>query len=104
MVDLAREDQQGRASLDDTAEILAGRQALRSQWEKYVARFGPINRYNETPTGRADEDGNPIMSRRVPTATRLLRTDPFGPLVMALEVFDENTQKAEPAALLERGR
>lgn len=91
-----------RASLDDTAEILAGRRALRSQWEKYVARFGPINRYKETPTGRVDEDGNPIMSRRVPTATRLLRTDPFGPLVMALEVFDENTQRAEPAALLER--
>ena len=35
-----------------------------------------------------------------PAAIRALRGDPFGPLVISLEVFDEETASAEPAALL----
>lgn len=97
-VQLARE----RTTVDDTDEIVHGREQLHRLWRDYVARYGAINRYTPTPTGRIDENGEPIMARRIPTAPRLLREDPFGPLVFALEVFDEDSQEAQPAALLER--
>ncbi|OJX65524.1 MAG: helicase [Micrococcales bacterium 73-13] len=91
-----------RATLDETVEISTGRASLLAEWQSYVRRYGPINRYTPTPTGRTTDDGEPIMARRTPPATRLLRGDPFGPLVFALEVFDDDTQEAEPAALLTR--
>ncbi|MBN9605465.1 MAG: hypothetical protein J0G30_02505 [Actinomycetales bacterium] len=89
-----------RATVDDTIEIGTSRAGLLAEWRSYLYRFGPINRFTRTPTGRTGEDGEPIMARRTPAATRLLRGDPFGPLVFALEVFDDDTQEAEPAALL----
>ncbi len=91
-----------RASQDDTAEIRSGRAALRTLWAQYVDKYGPINRYTKSSTGRVNEAGEPILARRAPTAPRLLRDDPFGPLVFALEVFDEELQTAQPAALLDR--
>lgn len=91
-----------RATLDELPEITTARTQLLQRWRDYVAKYGPINRFNATPTGRVDDNGEPIMARRTPTATRLLRSDPFGPLVAALEVFDDASQTAEPAALLQR--
>jgi len=91
-----------RATVDDTIEIGTSRAGLLAEWRSYLYRFGPINRFTRTPTGRTGEDGEPIMARRTPAATRLLRGDPFGPLVFALEIFDDDTQEAEPAALLTR--
>ena len=38
----------------------------------------------------------------MPTPLRLLRTDPFGALVTALEEFDDSTQTATPATILTR--
>lgn len=91
-----------RATADDTEQIVRARAELRSDWQTYVRTFGPINRFTQTSTGRTDEDGQPIYARRTPAATRLLRGDPFGPLVFALEIFDDDTQEAQPAAMLER--
>ena len=91
-----------RANLDDSDEIVAARAELKASWEGYVARFGPINRYTLSGTGRTSEDGEPILARRMPTAPRLLRDDPFGPLVFALEVFDDESQEAHPAAMMSR--
>lgn len=90
-----------QATLDDTEEIAATRSRLLSTWQHYVARYGPINRFTPTSTGRRDDNGDPVIARRTPTAPRLLRGDPFGPLVFALEVFDDDTQQAQPAALLQ---
>lgn len=90
-------------TVDDTDEITTTQRALHAAWERYVRTYGPINRFTPTPTGRTDEDtGEPILARRAPTAPRLLKSDPFGPLVFALEVFDDDTQTAEPAALITR--
>ncbi len=36
----------------------------------------------------------------MPTPIRLLRSDPFGPLVLALEQFDDEDQSASPAAIM----
>lgn len=91
------------AQRDDSDELTARRAAVRAGWDDYVARYGPINRYTYRPTGRVDaETGQPGMARIVPTAPRLLRRDPRGMLVFALERFDDDTQTAKPAALLER--
>ena len=89
-----------RAQLDDTDRIRHTREQLHRAWRRHVATYGALNRYTPTATGRVDEHGEPILARRVPTAARLLRDDPFGPLVFALEVFDDDTQHAEPAAIL----
>lgn len=108
------------ATLDDTAEIAALRDGLRAKYEQYVQRFGPINRFTLRGTGRfetvtdpvtgaaaVDEHGNPvrgdeILARITPPAIARFRQDPQSGLVRALERFDEETQTAAPAALLEQ--
>ncbi len=62
--------------------------------------LGRSNRFTETATGRVDRDGQPLMARRGAPAVARLRSDPFGPLVKALEVFDAATQTAKPAQIL----
>ena len=78
------------------------RDGLRGAYTAYVERYGPVNRYTLRRTGRVDADGGEErMARITPPAVRLLcKHDPFGPLVRALENFDDSTQTAAPAALL----
>lgn len=79
-----------------------------SMYERYVDRYGPINRYTTRGTGRfsepdptnPDAEPEPILARVTPTAVRLLRGDPRGALVRALENFDDSTMTAAPATLL----
>ncbi len=90
------------STVEDTEEVTAARSALRHDYERYVSRYGPVNRYTLRPTGRINETGEPTFARIVPSAVRLLRSDPFGPLVLALERFDDQDQTALPAAILHR--
>lgn len=81
----------------DAGDLEVQRGRLRGSWERYVAEFGPINRFGlskpKDPTRRP--------SRLVPAAVRLVtRTDPYGPLVAALERYDDDTGQAHPAGLL----
>jgi hypothetical protein len=86
---------------DDTAEIDALREELKTAYGQYADTYGPINRYTLRDTGRVDEETQePIQARITPRAVTIVSRDPFGPLVMALENFDEATQTASPAALL----
>ena len=86
---------------DDTAEIDALREELKTSYSHYTDAYGPINRFTLRNTGRVDETTQePIQARTTPRAVALLTRDPFGPLVMALENFDAGTQQATPAALL----
>lgn len=87
-------------SLDDTPGLDQAREALHRDYRKYVGRYGPLNRFTLRPTGRSDDEGNPTFARIVPPPIRLLRSDPFGPLVLALENFDETEQAAHPATIL----
>ncbi|WP_420897631.1 helicase [Cryobacterium tagatosivorans] len=90
-------------TVDDTDEIVAARTTLRDRYDTYKATYGPLNRFTLRPTGRDDpETGEPGMARITPTPARILRKDPFGPLVMALENFDEERQSAAPAAMLKQ--
>lgn len=88
-------------SLDDSDELEKKRAALNRIWGAYVAEYGPINRTNTRNSGRTDDEGNPIISRVMPPAVRrVVRNDPYGPLIAALESFDPETQTAKPAGLL----
>lgn len=88
------------ATFDDTADLDQQRATLATQWRSYVARFGPINRHSLRRTGRRDEAGVEQLARVAPAAVRLLRRDPYGTLVLTVEVFDAETQTAEPAGIL----
>lgn len=88
------------ADLDDTPQLAQARTGLRRSWQTYVDRYGPVGRVSQRPTGRVDEDGEPITARILPQATRLLRTDPYGPLVLGLEHTNERSNTATPGPLL----
>lgn len=85
---------------EDTPELDAARTRLAGVYERYVDRYGPVNRYTESV--RVDkETGGEIITRRPPTAVRLLlKEDPFGALPGSLESFNVETRKATPSALL----
>jgi len=90
------------ASSDDSADLDTRRTELADSYRRYVAGHGPINRYtlNISATAVDKMTGESRVSRRTPPVMRLLRRDPFGPLVKALEVYDDVTQTARPATVL----
>ncbi len=89
------------ADLDDTPELDQLRGDLAGHWREYVERYGPINRVALRATGRTDsQTGEPVQARVTPSAVRVLRGDPSAALLFGLEVYDEKTGAAEPAALL----
>ncbi|ALG86476.1 helicase [Gordonia phthalatica] len=90
------------ATVDDTEEINDAREGLHRDYRKYVGRYGPLNRYTLRRTGRTNDAGEDTYARTVPTPIRLLRSDPFGALVLALEQFDDTDQTATPAAIMTR--
>ncbi|MFT4082109.1 MAG: helicase [Nocardioides sp.] len=90
------------ATVDDTDEISRAREGLRRDYRKYLGTYGPLNRYSLRRTGRTNDAGEETYSRVVPTPVRLLRSDPFGALVLALEQFDDTDQTAAPAAIMSR--
>ena len=90
------------ATVDDTDEVIAARSGLRRDYQKYLGKYGPLNRYSLRSTGRTNDAGEETFARIVPTPIRLLRSDPFGPLVLALEQFDDTNQTAAPAAIMSR--
>jgi N12 class adenine-specific DNA methylase len=88
------------ADIEDTPELDAARTRLAGLYERYVEKYGPVNRF--TTSERIDrETGESITTRRPAPAVRILRqADPFGTLPGGLEVFNDETQAAAPAALL----
>jgi N12 class adenine-specific DNA methylase len=61
--------------------------------------YGPINRSSQARTGRRDPETGAEIMRRVRPRMGGFRDDPDWPLVAALEVFDDDTQRARPAAV-----
>ena len=103
MRDLARDLLSGEAaSRDDTPELDRLRTRLADTYHGYLQTYGPINRSTITTSAtRVDPDtGQPLTTRRTPPVMRILRRDPFGPLVRALESYDEVSGVATPASIL----
>jgi N12 class adenine-specific DNA methylase len=83
-----------------TEDDLRGAQRLlRDRYHSYVRLYGPINRSSQARTGRRDEGTGAEIMRRVRPRMGGFRDDPDWPLVAALEVFDDDTQDARPAAI-----
>ena len=89
------------ATASDTPEIGTQRDELRSAWERYVARWGPLNRSVVRSAGADPETGEEQFTRRVPPMGGF-RSDPGWLLVAALEDHGASSGTATPAAMLTR--
>ena len=84
-------------------QLSAAQRVLGDQYRLYARLYGPINRSSQARTGRRDPETGAEVMRRVRPRMGGFREDPDWPLVAALEVFDDETQEARPAAIF-RGR
>jgi N12 class adenine-specific DNA methylase len=85
------------AGTDD--DLVAAQDMLRDRYRTYVRIYGPINRSTQARTGRRDPGTGAEVLRRVCPRMGGFREDPDWPLVAALEIFDDDTQEARPAAI-----
>lgn len=85
----------------DDSEVAAGQQRLHRLYDAYTTRYGPLNRFTLIERGTDPETGEPVTRRRYPTMGGF-RTDPDYHLVLALEVFDPDSQTAAKAPIFDR--
>lgn len=89
------------ASGDDSSFGFAQRRLNRA-YDTYLARFGPLNRFKLVRTGRADPLTGEDRYRRADPPLGGFRADPDLYTVLALEVFDPDTQTARKAPIFTR--
>lgn len=77
----------------------AAQGVLGDLYRTYARIYGPINRSSEARTGRRHSETGEEVMRRIRPRMGGFRDDPDWPLVAALEVFDDETQEARPAAI-----
>ncbi len=81
------------------AELAEAQAVLAERYHDYRRLYGPLNRSTTIRTGRMDPDTGAEQLRQQRPRMGGFRDDPCWPLVAALEVFDEETQTATPAAI-----
>jgi N12 class adenine-specific DNA methylase len=87
------------ASLDDTPELDALRRDLNLRYETYLRTYGPISRFSWRHTGRTDPGTGEEKLARIRPPQGGFRSDPFAPLVQALEEFDPVSHTAAKAEI-----
>ena len=90
------------ASSEDTPQISELRTDLGCRYDSYLDAFGPINRFSQRRTGRADPQTGEEKLAQIRPAQGGFRDDPFSPLVYALEEFDPAGQRAAKADIFSR--
>ena len=90
------------ATRDDTTEIGRLRADLNQRYDAYIAAYGPLNRCSWRRTGRMDPDTGAERLARVRPRRGGFRTDPFAPVVDALEIYDAEDNRAAKAAIFHR--
>jgi N12 class adenine-specific DNA methylase len=80
-------------------ELAAAQQVLSTRYAEYRRMHGPINRFSMAGTGRLDPETGEEIVRRLRPRMGGFRDDPDWPVVAALELFDDETQSARPAAV-----
>ena len=90
------------ASVDDAPELGRLRQEMGHRYDSYVRAFGPVNRFSWRHTGRTDPGTGEEKLARIRPPQGGFRTDPFAPVVQALEEFDPVSQRAAKAAIFTR--
>jgi len=74
------------------------RNELNRRYDAYVKSYGPIRR--STLTKRIDkETGEEKITRRLPSSMYMFRNDEHYPLLLGLEIYNDETQKAQKAAI-----
>ena len=84
------------ASSPEEREALRAR--LNAAYDRFAARYGPINRTIQTVTNRFKKDGTPVVLRRMPNFASF-RDDPDAFKVAALEDYDEREDTAAKTAI-----
>ena len=80
------------------AELHPLRLELNRRYDAYVERYGPIRR--STLSKRIDKDtGEEKITRRFPSWMYAFRTDEHYPLVLGLEIYDDETGTAQKAPI-----
>ena len=87
------------ATLDDTPELDALRRDLNLRYDAYLRTYGPISRFSWRHTGRTDPGTGEEKLARIRPPQGGFRSDPFAPLVQALEDFDPVSQTATKAEI-----
>jgi N12 class adenine-specific DNA methylase len=90
------------ASLDDTPDLERLRQELGRRYDAYARSYGAVSRFSWRHTGRADPGTGEEKLARIRPPQGGFRTDPFAPVVLALEEFDPVSQRAAKAAIFTR--
>ena len=90
------------ATRDDTAEIGRLRGELNRRYDAYLGAYGPLNRCSWRRTGRVDPETGVEHLARVRPRRGGFRTDPFAPVVDALEIYDAEDNRASKAAIFHR--
>ncbi|OYV61790.1 MAG: hypothetical protein B7Z71_03895 [Acidocella sp. 21-58-7] len=80
----------------EKSEVL--RKQLRTAYDAFVKKHGPINKEVRTVTSRLNKQGEPIVSVRYPNMAEF-RTDPDAFKVSAIEHYDAETGNAERATI-----
>ena len=90
------------SDLDASDAVLAPlRSRLNARYDAYVAKYGPLNRATVVEGKPDPETGMATLSRRRPRMGGF-RQDPDYVTVLALELYDDTTQKAEKAPIFDR--
>jgi len=80
-------------------ELARAQSALGAAYASYRRLHGPLNRFRTARTGRVDPETGEERLRRIRPRMGGFRDDPDWPFVAALEVFDDATGQARPAAI-----
>ncbi|MGH8985485.1 MAG: helicase-related protein, partial [Acidimicrobiia bacterium] len=86
----------------DDARFLALQAELNDRYDRYVERFGPLNRSRLVRTGRTDPGTGADLYRRMNPAMGGFDVDPDFRTLLALEDFDPDSQTATKAAIFSR--
>lgn len=79
-------------------DLPALRKKLNAAYDAFAGKHGPISLESEIVTSRLNNDGEPIVIRKMPNF-RAFSADPDAYKVMALEVYDSETKTAKKAAI-----
>jgi N12 class adenine-specific DNA methylase/SAM-dependent methyltransferase len=95
----ARDVLEAQANGAPDSVLLDAQRVLTDRYNDYRRHHGALNRFTLARTGRTDPESGDDATRRVRPRMGGFRDDPDWPLVAALEVFDDDTQEARPAAI-----
>lgn len=94
--DLLKTQLDGGDNAAEQAEHL--REKLRTAYDAFVKKHGPINKEVRTVTSKLNKQGEPIVTSRTPNLTEF-KVDPDAYKVAAIERYDAESDTATPATI-----